>query len=69
MRSKKNLTSMMLAHIEQQKYINEMNQRIDSPGYFTGHTERSCDVFGCGRVLTPQERLFGNKCIYHSKNQ
>ncbi len=24
-----------------------------------------CSVFGCGKELTPTERLFGNKCFTH----
>lgn len=27
-----------------------------------------CSVFGCGRILTIREKLFGNKCINHSKS-
>lgn len=30
--------------------------------------DRYCTVFGCGRELTIREKLFGNKCINHSKN-
>lgn len=30
------------------------------------HKDRCCSVFGCGRILTPQEQLFGNKCLNHS---
>lgn len=26
-----------------------------------------CKQFGCGRKLSPQEMLFGNKCIHHIK--
>lgn len=25
-----------------------------------------CKVFGCGRTLSNQEKLFGDKCIHHS---
>mgnify|MGYP003406063658 FL=1 len=28
-----------------------------------------CSHFGCGRTLTNQEKLFGNKCIHHSINK
>lgn len=28
-----------------------------------------CREFGCGRQLTPQESLYGNKCIHHSKTE
>ncbi len=27
-----------------------------------------CTHFGCGKELTQQEQLFGNKCIKHSKD-
>jgi hypothetical protein len=27
-----------------------------------------CKHFGCGKTLSPQEQLFGNKCIKHHCN-
>jgi hypothetical protein len=27
----------------------------------------TCTTFGCGRTLTREEKLYGNKCIHHSK--
>jgi len=32
------------------------------------HEPEVCSHFGCGRTLTNQEKLFGNKCIHHSIN-
>ena len=29
--------------------------------------EINCSVFGCGKILSRQEKLFGNKCINHQK--
>ena len=29
-------------------------------------TEICCSVFGCGKILSMAEKLFGNKCIDHS---
>lgn len=31
--------------------------------------EMCCTFFGCGKILTPQETLFGNLCIDHQKNK
>lgn len=28
-----------------------------------------CSFFGCGRQLTRQEALFGNRCIHHQKTK
>lgn len=28
--------------------------------------ERTCIVFGCGKKLTRQERLFGERCVKHN---
>jgi hypothetical protein len=33
---------------------------------FNGTPERTCAHFGCARVLTAREILFGDKCIDHS---
>lgn len=27
---------------------------------------RTCTKFGCGRILTHEEQLYGDKCISHS---
>lgn len=38
--------------------------------YFTGITEDiCCSFFGCGKVLSMREKLFGDRCINHPKNQ
>ena len=34
---------------------------------FSGTPEQCCSSFGCGRLLTAQEKLFGGRCIHHSK--
>ena len=33
---------------------------------FNGTPERTCAHFGCARVLSAREILFGDKCIHHS---
>lgn len=38
-------------------------QEYDPPEYHV------CRHFGCGRKLSPQEMLFGDKCQSHSKNE
>lgn len=34
---------------------------------FDGSDEKCCSVFGCGKKLSMSEKLFGDKCINHSK--
>ena len=29
--------------------------------------EINCSVFGCGKVLSMQEKMFGSRCINHQK--
>lgn len=37
-----------------------------SVNQFNGDDDRQCSHFGCGRILTLQEALAGNKCINHT---
>jgi hypothetical protein len=44
---------------------------VDIKGFhFTGITEDiCCEEFGCPKILSMREKMFGNRCINHSKNQ
>jgi hypothetical protein len=33
------------------------------------HDYPCCSIFGCGKILTLQEQLHGNKCINHQKQK
>lgn len=33
---------------------------------YTGTAEQTCSHFGCGIVLTPEQKLYGSKCTKHS---
>lgn len=48
------LKSDILAHIEKHQFEGE------------NKVEYICKFFGCGRKLTIQEKLFGDKCFKHS---
>ncbi len=38
--------------------------------FFKGEIEDiCCSFFGCGKVLSMREKLFGDRCINHPKNQ
>lgn len=49
-----NHTEQLLADLKARQLL----QEDDEP--------RICSVFGCGRVLKPQETLYSNKCFYHA---
>jgi hypothetical protein len=38
--------------------------------FFKGETEDiCCEEFGCPKILSMREKMFGNRCINHPKNQ
>jgi len=37
-------------------------------GDFTGTSDEVCSTFGCNKLLSMQEKLFGSKCIAHSQH-
>lgn len=40
---------------------------IDAQFKYTGEQPVICLQFGCGRTLSPQERVFSDRCISHQK--
>lgn len=40
---------------------------MDAQFNYTGEQPVICLYFGCGRTLSPRERVFGNHCISHQK--
>ena len=44
------------------KNVDDYNLEVEK---LTG-IQQSCSVFGCGRLLTPVESLYGNKCFKHA---
>lgn len=44
---------------------------VDIKGFhFTGITEDiCCEEFGCPKILSMREKMFGNRCINHPKNE
>ncbi len=49
----------------------EMEQQFLTNLYrlYTDKEPVICSVFGCGKKLSNQEELFGNKCVKHSGNK
>jgi len=45
-------------------YLQQSVDRLKQDNYFRGNIEVYCSVFGCGRVLSATEKLFGDKCIH-----
>lgn len=33
---------------------------------FNGTAEQTCSHFGCGMLLTPEQKLYGSECTKHS---
>lgn len=47
-----------------------LNDAITNPELTYKQIEYNCcSFFGCGRQLTRQEALFGNRCIHHQKTK
>lgn len=47
-----------------------MPQKLSSIEVYEGELlieDECCSIFGCGKILSREEKLFGNKCIKHSK--
>lgn len=40
--------------------------KVFIPIIYTGTAEQTCSHFGCGIVLTPEQKLYGSKCTKHS---
>lgn len=79
LRQKEEVSKYNKAYRAAKKY-NEKHYRLKDPPYevivdikgfhFTGITEDiCCSFFGCGKVLSMREKLFGDRCINHPKNQ
>jgi len=47
--------------------INTFQFAMDAQFNYTGEQPVICLHFGCGKTLSPRERLFGKLCINHRK--